>query len=180
MLTVSELENRIINADCLDILRQLPDKCIDLILTDPPYGIGACNKNFTRQGKQTGKSKCVSGVKYKVANWDDAIPQKEIFKEIFRVSKNQIIWGGNYFVEHLKNSSCWIVWDKVTGNNLYADCELAYASFPTAVRLFTYMWKGMLQENMKEKEVRIHPHTEASAVVSMVLAELQPRGGFDT
>ena len=65
--------------------------------------------------------------------------------------------GGNYFCENLSNSSCWLVWDKVTGGNCYADCELAYTSFKSAVRLFTFMWKGMFQENMKEKEERIHP-----------------------
>lgn len=146
---IEQYINRIINADCLDILRQLPDKCVDLVLTDPPYGINA-GKNI-RKGTQHGKALCKSGLNYDVKDWDNGIPSEEIFKEIFRVSKNQIIWGGNYFAEFLKNSSCWIVWDKVTGNNCYADCELAYTNFSTAVRQFTYMWKGMLQENMKEK-----------------------------
>lgn len=94
---------------------------------------------------------------YEIKDWDSEIPHKEIFEEIFRVSKNQIIWGGNYFAEFLKNSSCWLVWDKLTGENLYADCELAYTNFEKAVRKFTFLWKGMLQQDMKNKELRIHP-----------------------
>lgn len=84
--------NRIINADCLDILRELPDKCVDLVLTDPPYGINA-GKNI-RKGTQHGKALYKSGLNYDAKSWDNGIPSNEIFNEIFRVSKNQIIWGG--------------------------------------------------------------------------------------
>ena len=157
MIDLKEIENTIIHADCMDILKELPDKCIDLVLTDPPYGIGASSKTFMRCGKQTGKSKCVSGLNYKPSSWDNKTPEKEVFNEIFRVSKNQIIFGGNYFVEYLKNSPCWIVWDKHNGDNLYADCELAYTSFNTAVRQYDFIWHGMIQQNMKNKEQRIHP-----------------------
>lgn len=170
-MDIKELENKIINADCIDILKQLPDKCIDLVLTDPPYGINASSKNFLRQGKQTGKSKCVSGLNYKISNWDKDIPQKQIFEEIKRVSKNQIIFGGNYFVDFLTNSSCWLVWDKLTGDNLYADCELAYTSFKSAVRKYTYLWKGMLQEDMKNKDIRIHPTQKPLKLFEMILKD---------
>lgn len=171
MININEITNKIINADCLDILKEMPDKCIDLVLTDPPYGINAASKNFLRQGKQTGKSKCVSGINYKSSNWDNNIPNKQIFNEIRRVSKNQIIFGGNYFVNFLNNSSCWLVWDKVTGDNLYADCELAYTSFKTAVRKYTYLWKGMLQENMKNKDIRIHPTQKPLKLFEMILQD---------
>lgn len=171
MLEIKDLEGKIINADCMDILKQLPDKCIDLVLTDPPYGINASSKNFLRQGKQTGKSKCVSGLNYKTSNWDKEIPQKQVFDEIKRVSKNQIIFGGNYFVDYLTNSSCWLVWDKLTGNNLYADCELAYTSFKSAVRKYTYLWKGMLQDDMKHKDIRIHPTQKPLKLFEMILRD---------
>lgn len=171
MVNLKEIENKITNADCMDILKQLPDKCIDLVLTDPPYGINASSKNFLRQGKQTGKSKCISGINYKPSNWDNNIPDKEIFEQIKRVSKNQIIFGGNYFVEYLSNSSCWLVWDKVTGDNLYADCELAYTSFKSAVRKYTYLWKGMLQEDMKNKDIRIHPTQKPLKLFEMILRD---------
>lgn len=82
----------------------------------------------------------------------------QYFKELFRVSKNQIIWGANHFITRInKDSPCWIVWDKDNGANDFADCELAFTSFPNAVRKFKYRWHGMLQENMKNKEIRIHP-----------------------
>lgn len=149
--------NQIINADCLDILRQLPDKCIDLILTDPPYGIGVNKKSVILDGTVQGKGFGARRSNFAKKDWDDAIPQKEIFDEIFRVSKNQIIFGGNYFAEYLHNSSCWIVWDKDNGTNDFADCELAYTSFSSAVRKYLYRWNGCLQGNMKEKEIRIHP-----------------------
>ena len=167
-------ENKILNMDCLDFLKKCPDNYFSLVLTDPPYGINA-SKNI-RKGEQHGKALCKSGLNYEVKDWDSGIPCEEIFKEILRVSKNQIIWGGNYFVEYLKNSPCWIVWDKVTGNNCYADCELAYTSFPTAVRQFTYMWKGMLQENMKQKEIRIHPTQKPLPLFSWCLENYSKEG----
>lgn len=154
---IDQYINRIINADCLDILQQLPDKCIDLVLTDPPYGIGVNKKSVILDGTIQGKGFGARRSNFAKKDWDDAIPQKEIFDEIFRVSKNQILWGGNYFAEYLYNSSCWIVWNKDNGTNDFADCEIAYTSFKSAVRMFEYRWNGCLQGNMKEKEIRIHP-----------------------
>ena len=73
------------------------------------------------------------------------------------MSRNQIIWGGNYFLDYLKATSCFVVWDKKNGDNLYADCELAWCSFKSAVRKFEWKWHGFLQQNMKQKQDRIHP-----------------------
>lgn len=85
-------------------------------------------------------------------------PPVEYFQELTRISRNQIIWGAIHFISRMPyDSSCWIVWDKDNGNNGYADCELAWTSFNKAVRKFKYKWQGMLQENMKNKEQRIHP-----------------------
>ena len=95
--------------------------------------------------------------KWNKKQWDNDIPPDNIFKEIFRVSKNQVIFGGNYFTDILPISSCWVVWDKVNGMNDFADCELAWTSFKTAVRQITFQWHGMLQQDMKNKETRIHP-----------------------
>lgn len=165
--------NTAYEGDCLEFMRELPDKCIDLVLTDPPYGIGADSdkRANTRYGNAITKSK-----EYGKKEWDKKIPEKEIFKEIFRVSKNQIIFGGNYF--SLPESSCWIVWDKVTGNNGYADCELAYTSFHSAVRKFTHQWKGMLQENMKNKEVRIHPTQKPLKLFKWCLEKYAPENAI--
>jgi len=155
--------NQIINSDCIDVMREMPDKCVDLVLTDPPYGIGeARNDNESRS--------CLAQSKdYGCLSWDDSIPSYDHFKEIIRISKNQIIFGGNYFIDRLSNSPCWIVWDKDNGLNDFADCELAWTSFKTAVRRFKYRWQGMLQENMREKEKRIHPTQKPVALFEWIL-----------
>ena len=155
--------NQIINADCLDILKELPDKCIDLVLTDPPYGIGeARGKNKSRGNKAIAKD-------YGNKDWDNSIPEKEIFNEILRVSKHQIIFGGNYFVEYLHNSPCWLVWDKNNGANDFADCELAWTNFKSAVRKYLWTWNGMLQHDMKNKDVRIHPTQKPLKLFEMII-----------
>jgi len=142
------------NMDCMELLKNTEDNYYDLAITDVPYGIGeAGEKNHSRS--KLGKSK-----KYKnFAGNDIEPPTKEYFIELKRVSKNQIIWGANHFIENIpnSNSSCWIVWDKVNGNNDFADCELAYCSFKSAVRKIELRWHGMLQHDMKNKETRIHP-----------------------
>lgn len=143
--------NEIILGDCLDYMRTLPDKCFDLVLTDPPYGIGEAN------GKNKSRGYLDPARDYGKKDWDAAAPSKEYFDEMRRVSKNQIIFGGNYFAEYLTNSPCWIAWNKLNGASDFADCELAWTSFKSAVRLFEYQWNGMLQGEKKYKEERLHP-----------------------
>lgn len=155
--------NQIINADCLDILRELPDKSIDLVLTDPPYGIGEA------KGKNKNRGLLARPKDYGVKEWDNEIPKKEIFDEILRVSKNQIIFGGNYFVEYLHNSPCWLVWDKNNYGTDFADCELAWTNFKSAVRKYLWTWNGMLQHDMKNKDVRIHPTQKPLKLFEMIL-----------
>ena len=92
-----------------------------------------------------------------------------VIQEIIRVSKNQIIFGGNYFVEYLHNSPCWIVWDKNNGKNDFADCELAWTNFKSAVRKYLWTWNGMLQHDMKNKDVRIHPTQKPLKLFEMIL-----------
>jgi site-specific DNA-methyltransferase (adenine-specific) len=142
--------NRIYCGDCLDLMKEMPDKSVDLVLTDPPYGIGEANgKNESRDGYGLAKA-----THYGYLDWDDNPPTMEYFNEIFRISKNQIIFGGNYF--GLPATSCYIVWDKDNTGN-FADAELAWTSFPTAVRIFKWRWNGLLQEDMSHKEKRVHP-----------------------
>ena len=156
--------NKIINDDCLNVMKQLPDKCIDLILTDPPYGIKMDG------GKIGGDHKGIIAKEYTKKEWDSKIPPKEYFEEMFRVAKKVIIFGGNYFVDYLHSSSCWLVWDKKNTGN-FADCELAYTNFDTAVRKYEYMWNGMLQQNMKHKEVRIHPTQKPVGLFTKILLD---------
>lgn len=143
------------NGDCMDFMKDLPDKAFDLAIVDPPYGLGA--GDYRRGGTQYGNSKAPCK-QYDRKNWDGSAPQMEYFAELRRISNNQIIWGANHFISNLPiDSPCWIVWDKDNGDNGYADCELAWTSFQSAVRKIKYTWNGMIQQNMKEKEVRIHP-----------------------
>lgn len=157
------------NIDCLELMRTLPDKCFQLAIADPPYGIKADKNQKERAGTQYGKSmaRCKD---YGTSDWDMQAPDQAFFDELRRVSRNQIVWGANHFIERLPiNSPCWIVWDKKTGDNCYADCELAWTSFDTAVRKFDFMWKGMFQQNMANKEERIHPTQKPVALYAWLL-----------
>lgn len=153
------------NMDCMDGMKEFPDKYFDLAIVDPPYGIGESGeKNHTR-------SKNAKAKDYKpFAGNDIKPPDINYFTELLRVSKNQIIWGGNHFISKIPyDSPCWIVWDKDNGENDFADCELAWTSFDSAVRRLKYRWSGMLQQNMKEKEYRIHPTQKPVALYEWIL-----------
>jgi site-specific DNA-methyltransferase (adenine-specific) len=106
---------------------------------------------------------------------DSRIPEQKYFMELMRVTVNQIIFGGNYFIKHLNNTSCFIVWDK-DNSGYFADAELAWTSFKTATRIFKYRWNGMLQENMKNKENRIHPTQKPVALYDWLLRNYAKQG----
>ena len=94
---------------------------------------------------------------------------EKYFIELFRISKNQIIWGANHFISRLPfDSPCWLVWYKDNGNTDFADCELAWSNFKSSVRIFKWRWQGMLQQNMKEKEQRIHPTQKPVALYDWI------------
>jgi site-specific DNA-methyltransferase (adenine-specific) len=160
------------NRDCIEALKEFPDKFFDLAIVDPPYGIGESGaKNHSRSCLGISKD-------YKPFYGNDTkTPDKEYFDELFRVSNNQIIWGGNYFVSKIqKDSPCWIVWNKENGENDFADCELAWTSFTCAVRMFTFRWQGMLQGDMKNKEERIHPTQKPVALYKWLLTKFANKG----
>lgn len=119
--------NKIHNIDCLEFMKQVPDKYFDLVLTDPPYGIGI-SSNPIRQ-------------KHDKKDWDDFTPSKELFDEIFRVSKHQIIWGANYF--ELPPSKCFLVWDKKQPYDFsLAMAELAYCSIDFPAKIYSHSNRG--------------------------------------
>jgi site-specific DNA-methyltransferase (adenine-specific) len=154
--------------DCFDLLKSTTDKFYDLAVIDPPYGISADKMMANDSNTQRGKSESKRGI-YTKKEWDKSPPSKEYFDELFRVSKNQIIWGANHFISLIPyNSSCWIVWDKLNGDNLYADCELAWTSFDSPVRKVKIKWNGMLQHDMKNKEERIHPTQKPSKLYTWI------------
>ena len=104
------------------------------------------------------------------ADWDDEAPSAEYFTELFRVSKNQIIWGGNYFVQHLRPTQGWIFWDKGTGANNFSDGELAWTSFNRALRMYRQSWVGSNAKESTEKD-RIHPTQKPVMLYKWLLAK---------
>jgi site-specific DNA-methyltransferase (adenine-specific) len=145
----------ITNEDCMDLLRRTPDKFYQLAIIDPPYGINI-SSNPIRQ-------------KHKKKNWDSEIPNKEYFDELFRVSQNQIIWGGNYFIDYLNNTQCFIIWDKKQPENFsLAMCELAWTSMQSPAKIFRY---SVLTEQDK-----IHPTQKPVALYKWLLDKYAKQG----
>ena len=126
--------------DCVKALKRYADNHFDLAIVDPPYDFSIGNKTnfYVSQGKYNKVQETRPKGGFKIGgNYMDSIqkaPNEEYFKELFRVSKNQIVWGGNYFTKHLEPSTCWITWDKMNGENYFGDCELAWTSFGSAIR----------------------------------------------
>jgi site-specific DNA-methyltransferase (adenine-specific) len=164
--------SQVTNEDCMEMMARYPDKYFELSVVDPPYGIGQDGaKNKTR-------GKLATATDYKPFYGQDKQPPDEAyFTELFRVSKSQVIWGANHFIERInRNSSCWLVWDKENGLNDFADCELAWTSFTTAVRKFSFTWNGMIQGDMKNKERRIHPTQKPVALYKWLLQNYAKSG----
>jgi len=139
------------HADCMKIMKQYPDKYFDLAIVDPPYGIGADLKNSKRELKSK-KSAAISS-DFGGQIWDSAIPTDEYFAELKRISKKQIIWGANYF--GLVGGM--LYWHKNVTMPTYSTGEIAYLSWLQKIDFVNITWHGMLQQNMKNKEERIHP-----------------------
>lgn len=146
--------------DCMDFMRGCKDKEFDLAVVDPPYGIGADkaqNNTALQRIKSNGKSKAGRGWKlYKETEWDEEIPDDNYWFELLRISKNQIVWGGNYFTDYLPPSMGWIFWDKGQRDFSLADGELAWTSFERALRVFE-MSRGKALARNNEEGGRLHP-----------------------
>ena len=162
------------NMDCLEAMKQMPDNAFDLAVVDPPYGISITSSSPVHVERERERA-AVGGVgafggkknadrgrpiimpKIYHSFDDEKPPNAEYFSELKRVSKNQIIWGGNYFLDHLGPTPCMIFWDKGRDGLNFADGEIAWTSFKSPTRRFFFKWNGMLQGDMKNKENRIHP-----------------------
>ena len=147
---------KITNECNMQLMARYEDNHFDLAIVDPPYGIDHANKAGKMGGQKYGNA-AAKKRNYKPKDWDINIPTKNYFDELFRLSKNQIIWGGNYFAHILKPKSGWIFWDKNNGNNNFSDGELAWSSFNCGLRMKKITWNGMIQYDMKNKEDRFHP-----------------------
>ena len=154
----------IYHGDCRELL---PTLKADLLLTDPPYGIGISSRNTV--GSSTKRNgKVILARDYGVSDWDDAPPPEWLLMLMREQTRWQIIFGGNYFP--LPPSRCWLVWDKDNSGN-FADCELAWTNLDKAVRKLKWRWNGMLQEDMEHKEFRTHPTQKPLAVMKWALAQ---------
>lgn len=151
------IDVKLYNMDCLELMKIMDDKSIDVIVTDPNYGIGESNeKNMSRVNLAKPKD-------YGHYDWDKQPATKEQIGEILRVSKDQVIFGGNYFV--LPPSSSWIVWDKLNTGD-FADCELAWTSHKRTVRKYSYLWNGMIKQKPEE---RFHPTQKPLQVMKWIV-----------
>lgn len=153
--------NNLYNLDCMEGMKEIPDKYFDLAIVDPPYFKGPNKRQY--YGRRINKLNIKRTDYSEIRGWE--VPNEQYFKELLRVSKNQIIWGINYYDVYLGPGR--IIWDKVNGASSYSDCEIAYCSTHDSTRLFRYMWNGMnqgksiseghiMQGDKSKNEKRIH------------------------
>lgn len=149
------------NMDCMEGMKEIPDKYFDLAIVDPPYGININHNMGRRKGNKDSP--------YKKVEWDRLPPQEDYFKELFRVSKNQIVWGANHFMESINlNSSCWIVWDKLFSEEVsFASVELAWTSFTSVAKRF---------QMSSQQPDRIHPTQKPVALYHWLLNNYAKEG----
>lgn len=153
------------NMNCVAGMKEYPDKYFDLLVADPPYGI-----NFNMNaGLKKGEKR-----RYKDKEWDKGIPNFEAFLQMFRVSKNQIIWGGNYFTEHLPPTKAWIFWDKHTADGMsFADGELAWTSFNKTLVKVSLPYSGFVGRESS----RFHPTQKPVKLYEWIFRNYLTGGG---
>ena len=158
--------SEVLNCDNIEFLKETPDNYFDLAVVDPPYG-----KSMDKQLKKRGETCSKNGFKKQIfdTDWDSSIPSDEYFEELFRVSKNQIIFGGNYFP--LPPTPCWLVWDKGQRNFSFADAELAWTSFKSSVRV------ADISRSMSNRDFyRIHPTQKPIALYCWIYDRYAKKG----
>lgn len=161
------------NVDCMEYMKACKDNEFDLAIVDPPYFSGPEESGFYRNGKKS-KTGAPAGEYEKIKSW--VVPDDEYYAELLRVSNHQIIWGINYFNFKAVPAGR-IVWDKKNGTSSFSDGEIASCSLIDSIRFFRYMWNGMLQENMKNKEIRIHPTQKPVALYDWIFSKFL-KGGW--
>ena len=168
------------NMDCMELMAQFPDKHFELAIVDPPYGIDIFkrHRSVPEGAKYTAHKKGGNWLAHKPKKWDNCIPDADYFAELFRVSKNQIIWGANYLVEHLPPSKGWIVWHKLPDGMAQSKCELAFSSFDKSlqyVRLMTNEHIGFMGWASGDMP-RIHPTQKPVALYKWLLKNYAKEG----
>jgi site-specific DNA-methyltransferase (adenine-specific) len=163
--------NQIINADCMDIMKDIPDKYFELAIVDPPYGIGL--DKYLKITKPSRPNSYFYPQKHKTKDWDSNIPDKKYFEELFRISKDQIIFGGNYFTEYLYPTNSWIFWDKINGEgSTFSDGELIWTSLKFCLKKFTCS----VFEGTNGGKLRTHPTQKPVALYKWLLKNYAKSG----
>jgi site-specific DNA-methyltransferase (adenine-specific) len=157
----------VFNEDCMTLMARYPDKHFDLAVVDPPYGLG---DRLVKGGAKGGMGTMRNLADDKVTTWDDKIPPPEYFTELQRVSKNQIIWGGNYFLDYLGKTDGFVVWDKMNGTNPMADAELAWQNIKGTTRMFRW------HHFSGERTTKIHPTQKPVALYDWIFHNYAKQG----
>ena len=151
----------------MELMSKYPDKYFDLAVVDPPYGIGVDGQKLSNKNKNPKHNR--KGHDFK--GWDNAIPNKAYFTELFRVSKNQIIWGGNYFTEHLRPTKAWVFWYKGQNDLTMSDGEMAWTSFDKVTRQIEINRCELLKQNT------FHPTEKPTKLYKWIYHNYLPEGG---
>ena len=167
---IFEPKSEVFNMDNMEFMRSCKDGQFDLAIVDPPYGINF--GKFNRTNKTANGTRYKSD-KYKNSDWDKGIPTNEYFDELFRISKNQIIWGGNYFP--LPPTQCFIFWYKKNPVNNFSDGEFAWTSFKKPALCFEHRYYGNLDGNSSAKD-KIHPTQKPIELYQFCLDRLAKEG----
>jgi len=154
--------------DCMELMKEYPDKHFDLAIVDPPYGIGIVSQFKKTTESKRSMMRGMNGITG--SEWDSSTPDGQYFVELRRVSKNQIIWGGNYFLDHLTSTRCFLSWDKMNGTNNMADFELAWTSFDGSCRRFA------MHHFSAGYDAKIHPTQKPIALYRWLLANYAKQG----
>jgi site-specific DNA-methyltransferase (adenine-specific) len=165
-LVVDMSTQKVICGDCLVEMRKMPDKSFDLVLTDPPYGIFKRADSGIMFGKSTIYSEDSSA-----SEWDIR-PSQEVIDEIKRVGKDYVIWGGNYMADMIGYCKEPWIWDKKTGNNGYADGEMAFTSYTGTLRIFHHQWCGAFKDSERGQRA-MHPTQKPVALMSWCMRKLE-------
>lgn len=162
------MQELILQGDCLEIMQGFSDKSFDLVLTDPPYGIGA--------DKGVGGFGVSNTDQHYNEDWDSHTPTKEVFDEIIRVSKNAIIFGGQFFTDKLPPNGHWIVWDKkgdIQFDNPFGDCELAWTNVTKkSVKKYVVIQQGFISD----ERIRFHPTQKPVSLFEQILNDYTTEG----
>jgi len=173
IMTKTITQNKVYLMDCLEGMRNTPNKWYDLAVVDPPYGLNiAASTNYGESGGSDGRWKTNKKDFHTARDWDKNIPTSEYFTELKRVSKNQIVWGWNYFAMHFDNCPSYIVWNKEASGN-YSDCELAWCSIKGTNSIFKWLWNGFRKQ---QPEDRTHPTQKPIALYDWIFQKYATKG----